>query len=489
MTFPPPIVAQVDLTATDPRRQRQLAVGVVPWPEEAERTTVVVKALYRYAAGDEALVLADEPAVLTRSTVTARPGALDLEREAPDDLVPAKLRADVLVVGHAFGERAAERIDASLRVLSSDDRERLALTFCCRGPSPIERMPLGGGYLRDADGETPLPPVGPIAPRHVAVEEPSVDDFGMTEEERQLMRVQAVSMGAFSRERNPAVQAFFEQLKAGAAERVEEPEASGSEDDLVTLEELEAPTGRSWADLTVADPPVEAGWQQAADHLTCGTVGRDDRIELTGLTPGGGTQQLALPNHDVVVIVEGDETTWDTVMAIDTVLIDTDRQLVSLVWRGQVPEDLFANPSARLVVARIVADDEPTLDAIYRALPRGSFRRAEVPAEADIEAPDRPDVSLEAARAMTYGETPEPLLELEDYAAIAAALADDPDRRAETLAARGLNEDDWMLEQRAWLKRVGAAISANDHDEVARINGTLARVKREHRAARQEAGR
>ena len=82
----------------------------------------------------------------------------------------------------------------------------------------------------------------------------------------------------------------------------------------------------------------------------------------------------------------------------------------------------------------------------------------------------------EMAKYETWHLTPETSLDLEGYATVSAALAKGRDR-SEVLARHELDEDDWVLEEQAWLSRLSEAVGSDD--ELVRRYNNLVKAKRE----------
>ncbi len=473
MRFPPPIVVQAHRVRIGQKPCPPLPVGLVPWEPDQARTTVVVKVSYRYnaRARDPVLELAAEQPGFALAAPSERQGASAEELAAPTDLVAAKPQADVLLVGSAYAARAVARIDARLSVAG-----RLERDFCTVGPSPVESMPLAEAFLRDRDGSSRIDAVGPIGPLEVQDDESAeaLTALGLDE----LLAQRHAAMRALADETwKPWEDAGLEAPPPRAEEGA--PEDSAAE---LSLDELGDSGVATWDDLAPAESALGRGVQFAAEPMTCALLDGDELLDLEGLTPGGGSQTLVLPGHLVLVVFEGAGARYDVSMAIDTLLIDTEKARLSLVWRGQIPEDAFALPGLRLIVALAHQQRVPELDEIVRNLARGHFSRAEVPPESEVPPPPPDDVELGVARQMTFDRTPDPLLDLDRYATVAAELACHPNERASVLARAGLDEIDWMLEERGWLARLSAAKEAGDLDFVHDYDRVCAVARRRARA-------
>lgn len=473
MLFPPPIVAQTDPLRIGGNKCIALPVGVCPWDEADDRTTIVVKATYGFDPQDDPprlALLAEQPPLLTGAEPSPRPGALPMELAFADDLVRAKPQADVLLVGNAYAAKAQDRIDARIAISDADGDHAVKLELCVIGASPVPAMPLGGGFLRAVDGKTRIPPVGPIQPREITPESERRDEMGLTEEERRAQYAAALA-AIEGGEWKPWEDAGLIQRAPESGDGETPPEVDEVPDD----DEVD-----TWQDLHETVALLRHGQQFAAAHLCGPFLEPDATISLLGLTPSGEQTTLQLPGHDVLVIAEVSATErYDVAMEIDTLQIDTSACQVSLTWRGQVPVDLLARMGVRLIVTMGFVDRVPTLESVYRSLPRGLFSRAQLSPDHETVSLPQPDTELAAARQMTFGTTPEPILELEAYAAIAAEVSVRPDEREAILARHDLDAIDWMLEERAWASRIGAALAANEIEAVDAFNKLMTGKRRE----------
>lgn len=409
MRFAPPLLAQTDAARVWGRRVRPLPVGLVAWPPEDERTTVVVKASFDLGA---TLLLSDRQRPFGRGNPATREGSLDIERADVDDLVIAKLGADVLFAGSAHGASPSERIPCRIRV-----GEAFELAFAAVAASSLEQIPLTGAHLRTADGRAPLPPVGPIRAREVEAAPPSslepLDDE---------LRAEVLA----------AIRADLDSLEA-----MRPPEDASS-----SAEGTRARKG-SWEGLAEASRLGQFGVQHAAAQLVVPHLRGDELLELDGLSPGGGRRTLTLPGLEPLVIAEGRRGRHRVILSCDTLVLD-DAGL-TLTWRGEVPEDLLASPVARLVVTLAPRDRWPSVAEIEAELVRAHFTRVEVADGAGALAAPSPDVELELARVMHANARPRPLLATREFGEVRDAL-DATDDRASTLARFGLDEELWSIE-------------------------------------------
>ncbi len=187
----------------------------------------------------------------------------------------------------------------------------------------------------------------------------------------------------------------------------------------------------------------------------------DARILLSGLSPRGPRRRVVLPGlaPRVLCELEGYETLAELELFCDTMVIDTDRELVTLLWRGEVPVSSQAAHEVELLIVALLPRDEPdAIDDALRELPRGRFFYARSAADFEPGAPPVPEVStqLTMARYATWGSTlgPKPTIALERYAQISAELGEQREPRADTLARHDFDEDRWTLEERGWVEAI-----------------------------------
>jgi hypothetical protein len=204
-------------------------------------------------------------------------------------------------------------------------------------------------------------------------------------------------------------------------------------------------------------------YNAAAPEQRIAEIPADARLVLAGLSPRAPRRRVALPGlaPRVLCELEGHETLAELELFCDTLIIDSDRELLTLLWRGEVPvASQAAHEVERLIVALLPKDDPDAIDGALRALPRGHFFYARSAVDFEPGAPPVPEASpqLTMARYATWSspQAPEPTLPLERYAAISAELGEQREPRAETLARHGLDEDGWTLEERGWIEAIAA---------------------------------
>ncbi len=198
------------------------------------------------------------------------------------------------------------------------------------------------------------------------------------------------------------------------------------------------------------------------------SIAADALIRLRHLSPRAEERTILLPNLAPRVLwnVRGAEELGEIDMECDTLLIDTDRETCTLLFRGTVEvESMAARSVTRLVVSLDHRAHPRSVDDLRRELPRGMFFYARWPEDAEPDAAPVPESSpeLTMARYGSWGHPrgPDPVMPLELYATITAELGDKREPRARTLQRHGLDEDDWTIEERAWTTAI-AAVSADD---------------------------
>lgn len=118
----------------------RLPVGIVRWHGPKPRLSVIVKATFAFPRdADGLLTLADEQEPLSTGSA---------EIAYPNDFVPFKSAADVLVTGSAHTSPASTRIDAAVRI------GEWARSFSVSAGRAEEAIPLTAPYLWTPDDES-----------------------------------------------------------------------------------------------------------------------------------------------------------------------------------------------------------------------------------------------------------------------------------------------------------------------------------------------
>jgi uncharacterized protein DUF2169 len=145
----------------------RLPVGIVRWHGPKPRLSVIIKATFAFPReNDGLLTIAEEQEPLSTGTVIEGTTAIAY----PNDFVPFKSAADVIVTGQAHTASASARIDAAVRI------GEWARSFSVSAGRPEEAIPLMAPYLWMPDDES----AETSATRRVATPDPDfvhADDF------------------------------------------------------------------------------------------------------------------------------------------------------------------------------------------------------------------------------------------------------------------------------------------------------------------------
>jgi hypothetical protein len=254
---------------------------------------------------------------------------------APSDLVPFKARADVLLVGHAFapGGQPARSLPVRLAVGRVDKRIEV---WCDRifwhegrllEGQPFTRMPLR--YERAAGGPGTANPVGmrfdapPDA--HGAVPVPNLQPPGL-QVTRRGDTFAPVGLGPIA----PGWPG-----RAGKLGR----HAAGWSHRQWRAQPLPGDLDRAYFNAAPPDQQVES-------------IEPDERLALEHLHPEHPRLETRLPGVEPAArMTAGGRAGEEIAMAADTLWIDTDRGLATVVWRGRVPLS-HAGEEGRVTVSR-----------------------------------------------------------------------------------------------------------------------------------------
>lgn len=129
----------------------RLPVGIVRWHGPKPRLSVIIKVTFAFPRDDDGLLtLADEQEPLSTGLLVEESKALGGAAQVayPNDFVPLKSAADVIVTGSAHTAPASTRIDASVRIGD------WARSFSVSAGRPEEAIPLTAPYLWTPDDES-----------------------------------------------------------------------------------------------------------------------------------------------------------------------------------------------------------------------------------------------------------------------------------------------------------------------------------------------
>ncbi|MEP7121896.1 MAG: DUF2169 domain-containing protein [Byssovorax sp.] len=199
------------------------------------------------------------------------------------------------------------------------------------------------------------------------------------------------------------------------------------------------------------------------------SIAPDALIRLRHLSPRAEERTILLPNLAPRVLwnARGFEQLAEIEMDCDTLLLDTDSETCTLLFRGTIAvESAAARVVSRLVVSLEHCARRRPVDDLVRELPRGMFFYARWPEDAEPQAAPPPESTAELtmARYASWGHArgPDPVIPLDLYAVICAELGEREEPRADTLRRHGLDEDDWTIEERAWSTTMATASADDD---------------------------
>lgn len=253
---------------------------------------------------------------------------------SPNDLVPFKVRADVLLVGHAFAPRGEQVrsiptrlvVGAMDKAVEAYGERAFAMDGSLREGARITKVPLR--YERAAGGPDSYNPVGirPDAPfdAHGLTPVPNLQPPGLLVQTRNDL-IAPVGYGPIA------------PLWPGRSERLGIHASSFS---WHNMRSQPLPDDIDPSFFNCAPP------DQQLDDL------RDnERIVLENLHPQHPRVVTSLPGvHPRVFAVRTGSAAQEVAVRCDTLWIDTDRQQCTLVWRGQMVLDR-PNTPGRVVVA------------------------------------------------------------------------------------------------------------------------------------------
>ncbi len=271
-------------------------------------------------------------------------------------------------------------------------------------------------------------------------------------------------------------------LYVGAVTRTFAVATSGAATILpLTAPYLRGPDGFSSTDPLAARgvPPIEDEHPTDFDYSVYNAAPTAQRtadlkpgtkIYLRGLSPSAEYIEAVLPTFAPnAVLVSVHQSYIPVPLRCDTLWLDTDRSVAVFVYRGDVqivPPDVF---DLRHIVVWL---DEPkqkrSVENVRRDLPRGVFGFT-VAAEdlAGGGAPGDP-AEIDLVRYSTFDVSPQPTITLEQYATISAELAEARWKRDEVLRRHKLDEDLWLLEERAILGGMADAAAKQDTTDALR---------------------
>ena len=292
--------------------------GSVLWQEAPGQWTLTIACKATYALAPVVSPLADEP-----DDVQERDNHWDDDPRRslylPSDLAPLKPEPEVMLVGSAFAPRGEPVRSIHARILVGDLDKSIEIhgprTFLPDGTlqegSPWTQMPLR--YERAAGGEGSWNPVG--LPNDV------VDRYGR----RALPNLQPPGM-LVSQASDVVAAIGFGPIA---------PSWPGRRD---KLRDRAATFPDRWASEPLGEGFDASYFQAAPLDQRVTELRADEQIILENLLPDHARLVTKLPGVMPRVRVEtSDMPAWDLLLVADTLWIDTQRAICTLVWRGQVP--------------------------------------------------------------------------------------------------------------------------------------------------------
>ncbi len=401
-----------------------LRVGSILWQPRvgAVRLTVVCKATFDIVAGESRL--ADSQEDLNEDDNHWND---DAERSlfSPSDMVPFKMRADVLVVGHAFAPRG-EAVHSLVARAAVAEMDKSIEVFGARGfkdgvieePTPFARMPLR--YERAAGGPESMNPVG------VPSDAPA-DSNGV------VPVASIVAPGAVAH-----LGGLLEPIGLG-------PIAPSWPLRRAQLGRHAATWDKSAWNTQPMPEDIELGYFNAAPRDQQVEAIRDnERIVLDNLHPEHAHLVTRLPGvHPRAFFERQGRAPEDVVMRGDTLWIDTDRGICTLTWRGQIALD------SPLEVGRVLVALEDgrqrlgfaDVERLAQHAPPKATRPVEVPRALAAAAKERRPSEPPKAKPLSQ---PPPALDLgasgatkQGLGAFEGAAAEARARAADAAAAKG----------------------------------------------------
>lgn len=213
---------------------------------------------------------------------------------------------------------------------------------------------------------------------------------------------------------------------------------------------------RAWHEKPLAPYVDAAFFQTAPADQRLEMMRGDERIQLENLHPNHPRFSTRLaPVHPHVVVHKSGKTTADLDMRCDTLVIDTERCVATLTWRGSIPL-AYADDWARVEIATernrrpsnhsnvsastvVLGSDEQRTRASSPALPF---------AIQDLF--DRPKFDPTT-------------ISLEKFAALTAEMHEGQTTRFRILDANSLTNDDWQAVERHWKRAIDEDSASGQH--------------------------
>ncbi len=181
-------------------------------------------------------------------------------------------------------------------------------------------------------------------------------------------------------------------------------------------------------------------------------------IELHGLSRRSAERLIELPGLvPQVTVADRFRGVREVAMRTDTLWLDVDRELVVLVWRGDVEVIENGSELERIIMSIERAERPRSHEQVLPLLQRGQVAYAVRPVDLEPGAEPIPtdDDVLRIHRYKTWrSKAPRPTISIEQYATISAELAEcsTTERRTGVMESHGFDDDRWTIEERGWLE-------------------------------------
>jgi len=358
---------------------------------------------------------------------------------AASDIVPFKRGADVLLVGHAYAPTVLSEwpyharlmvgnaIDKTIeihgdRVWTKDDR--LVESPCPPRTSLRWERAGGGPGTSNPVGIFPVSLVEPGQPRRLPNLEPP-----RTRLARPTDVIPPIGFG-------PLAPSWPERK-----EKIDTRE--GDWDPKVWHTKPLAP----WVDASFFHV---APTDQHVDRLT-----GDERIQLEHLHPEYHRFSTRLaPTHPHAVVHKAGNTSMDVDLRCDTLVIDTDRRVCTLTWRGSVPL-AYAEESARVELS-MGHKPRPS------SLSNGSNSTVVLSFEEAVRT-SSPALPFAVQDFSEHPRLDPSSIPIERFATISAELNEGQTTRFRILETHALKNDDWQAIEKHWKQAIDDESAAGKH--------------------------
>lgn len=216
--------------------------------------------------------------------------------------------------------------------------------------------------------------------------------------------------------------------------------------------------------------------QCAQDNMRVTRLALEEGLQLTGLSPRAEVRNVRIPDLRPAVWYDASPVELQPLWLVcDTLWVDTDFEKLVLVWRGLLPAAAPPDSIDRLLVALLPlgadAASPETREQCLRSFSRGTVSFAAEEDPSLLREPDPDD--LEMARYELLEFPADPRLSVDQFAEVAATLAEQKRSREEVLEAHHLDERAWLVEERAWSEHVAEARSRDDDSVAQELAGKL----------------